>query len=142
MIKTGRMGLEKCRLIRLPEVRDRRGRLVVLERGPKLPFKIERVFYVYGVPGGKGRGQHAHKKLEQMILAASGRFEVILDDGRRKKRFVLKDPRVGLYIPPLVWHELRAFSKDAVCLVLASRPYDEASCFRDYEKFLGFTRRY
>ncbi|MBI5210958.1 MAG: FdtA/QdtA family cupin domain-containing protein [Elusimicrobia bacterium] len=131
------MDIGQCRKIGLQSIRDQRGQLVVAEVERQISFPVRRVFYVCGVPGGKVRGEHAHKRLEQLILAPYGRFEVLLDDGVDKRVDVLDDPGTGLYIPPLIWHEMRGFSEGAVCLVLASDRYDESDYYRDYAAFLG-----
>ena len=114
------MGLEHCRLIELPLVPDTRGNLTFVEAGRQVPFDIRRVFYLYDVPGGASRAGHAHKRLQQLIVAMSGSFDVKLDDGRNRKTFHLNRSYIGLYIPPLVWREIDNFSSNSVCMVLAS----------------------
>lgn len=130
------MSLEKVRTIRLPKVTDPRGNLTFIESSRHVPFEIRRVYYLYDVPGGETRGGHAHKELEQLIIAASGSFEVVLDDGCRRKSFFLNRSYYGLYVPTMVWRELINFSSGSVCLVLASQPYSENDYFRDHDKFL------
>jgi len=122
-------------LIDLPVVSDPRGDLTFVEGGNHVPFEIRRVYYLYNVPVDAERGGHAHKKLEQVIFALSGSFRITVDDGRERQKFWLRDPRRGLYISRMIWREMDAFSQGAVCMVLASQPYDEADYFRDYGKF-------
>jgi dTDP-4-dehydrorhamnose 3,5-epimerase-like enzyme len=129
------MSLSKCKIINLPKISDRRGNLTFIEENRHIPFQIRRIFYLYDVPGGERRGGHAHKRLHQLIIAASGSFDVILDDGFNRKRFHLNRSYYGLYIPPMIWRELDNFSSGSVCLVLASEYYDEDDYIRDYEIF-------
>lgn len=129
------MQLDKCKLIELPRVIDTRGNLTFIESNTHIPFDIKRVFYIYDVPGGSMRGGHAHRELEQVIIAVSGSFDFILDDGKNKKRVTLNRSYQGLYVCPMIWGELDNFSSGSVCLVLASAPYAESDYFRNYEKF-------
>lgn len=131
----GAAGLTGCRVVALPRITDPRGNLTFIEGGAHVPFDIARVYYLYDVPGGESRGGHAHRDLEQVIIAASGSLEVVVDDGRHTERFFLNRSYYGLYVPRMVWRELEDFSSGSVCLVLASRPYDEADYFRDYAEF-------
>lgn len=117
---------------------DRKGNLSVVENGKTLPFDVKRVYYLYDVPGGENRGSHAHRKLEQLIVAASGSFRVTLDDGNVKRSFVLNRPYQGLYVKPGMWRDLEDFSSGAVCLVLASEMYNPDDYIRDYDVFLRF----
>jgi len=133
--------LEKCKIIKLPKIYDSRGNLTFIEGKKHIPFEIKRVYYLYDVPSGAIRGGHAHKRLQQLIIAVSGSFDVILDDGYTRKRFHLNRPYYGLYIPTMVWRELDNFSAGAVCLVLASEYYDEDDYIRDYEVFLEEIRK-
>ncbi len=130
------MCLADCRLVDLPKVHDARGNLTFVEGTRHVPFAIERVYYLYDVPGGAERGGHAHRELRQLIIAMSGSFDVILDDGAERKRVHLNRSYYGLYVPRLIWRELDNFSSGSVCLVLASNRYDEADYFRSYEEFL------
>jgi dTDP-4-dehydrorhamnose 3,5-epimerase-like enzyme len=130
------MSLKNCRIIDLPKISDPRGNLTFIEGGRHAPFEIKRVYYLYDVPGGSERGGHAHKALHQLIIAMSGSFDVVLDDGRQKKRVHLNRSYFGLYVPPMIWRELDNFSSASVCMVLASNLYDEADYFRDYQDFL------
>lgn len=129
--------LEKCKLIDLPRVRDTRGSLSFIENGENMPFSIQRLYYIYDVPGGESRGAHAHKELMQIIIAMSGSFQVELTDGANTKSFTLSTPYVGLFVDKLIWRNLKNFSSGAVCAVLASMKYDESDYIRDYEKFLS-----
>ena len=130
------MSLEKCQLIDLPKIADARGNLTFIEGDRHVPFAIKRVYYLYDVPGGAERGGHAHKDLHQLIIAMSGSFDIVLDDGRNKKRVHLNRSYYGLYVCPMIWREMDNFSSGAVCLVLASNLYDEADYYRDYSDFL------
>ena len=130
------MPLDDCRIIQLPKIVDSRGNLTFIEGGNHIPFDIERVYYLYDVPGGSERGGHAHKALHQLIIAMSGSFDVVLDDGREKKRFHLNRSYSGLYVCPMMWRELDNFSSGSVCLVLASNSYDEDDYYRDYAAYL------
>jgi oxalate decarboxylase/phosphoglucose isomerase-like protein (cupin superfamily) len=116
----------------------RKGNLTVVENGDTLPFDVKRVYYLYDVPGGESRGAHAHKELEQLIVAASGSFTVTLDDGKSKRSFFLNRPYQGLYVKPGLWRSLDDFSSGAVCMVLASDVYNVADYIRDYEVFKKF----
>ncbi len=130
------MSLEECKIIEFPKIEDRRGNLTFLESGRHCPFDIKRVYYLYDVPGGAERGGHAHKDLEQLIIAASGSFDVVLDDGHQKKTFQLNRSYYGLYVPRMVWRELVNFSSASVCLVLASNYYTEDDYYRSYPHFI------
>ena len=117
---------------------DRKGNLTVVENGETLPFDVKRAYYLYDVPGGESRGAHAHRELEQLIVAASGSFSVTLDDGRNKRSFFLNRPYQGLLVKPGMWRDLSDFSSGAVALVLASDIYKEEDYIRDYQEFLHF----
>lgn len=127
--------LSLCRPVDFPKISDPRGNLTFIEGGNHIPFDIKRVYYTYDVPGGSDRGAHAHKKLHQVIIAMSGSFDVVLDDGFEKKRFHLNRSYFGLYVCPMMWRELDNFSSGSVCLVLASELYDPADYYRDYKEF-------
>lgn len=129
------MRLDRCKIIDLPKITDPRGNLTFIEGARHVPFDIKRVYYLYDVPGGAERGGHAHKNLHEFIIALSGSFDVILNDGTEKKRFHLNRSYYGLYVCPMVWRELDNFSSASVCMVLASAPYDESDYYRDYDKF-------
>jgi len=130
------MSLEDCRIIDLPKIQDCRGNLTFIEQNKHIPFDIKRVYYLYDVPGGEARGGHAHKQLQQLVIAVSGSFDVILGDGNNKKRFHLNRSYYGVYVPSGLWRELDNFSSGSVCLVLASELYDESDYIRDYDAFL------
>lgn len=130
------MSIDRCEIIDLPKIADHRGNLTFIEGGHQIPFAIQRVYYLYDVPGGAERGGHAHKELQQLIIAMSGSFDVILDDGNNKKRVHLNRSYNGLYVCPMIWRELDNFSSGSVCMVLASNYYDEADYYRDYDEFM------
>jgi hypothetical protein len=131
-----RSSVDDARLVALPRVTDPRGNLTFIEGSEHIPFAIARVYYLYDVPGGESRGGHAHRELEQFIIAASGSFRVVLDDGRKRRDVFLNRSYYGLLVPRLLWRELEDFSSGSVCLVLASSRYDEADYFRDYDAFV------
>lgn len=130
------MSFQQVRLIDLPRILDPRGNLTFIEAGNHVPFDIQRVYYLYDVPGGAERGGHGHKKLHQLMIAMSGSFDVQLDDGRTKFKYHLNRSYYGLYIPPMMWRDIDNFSSGSVCMVLASEHYDEADYYRDYADFL------
>jgi dTDP-4-dehydrorhamnose 3,5-epimerase-like enzyme len=130
------MTIERCQILELPKIHDPRGNLTFVESNNQIPFTIERVYYLYDVPGGSERGGHAHKGLHQLIIAMSGSFDVVLDDGKDKKRVHLNRSYSGLYVCPMIWRELDNFSSGAVCMVLASNKYDESDYYRDYAEFM------
>ena len=134
------MAQSKCQLIELPRVKDNRGNLTFIEENRHVPFEIKRIYYLYDVPGGEARGGHAHKKLQQFIIAANGSFDVVLDEGLSKERYHLNRSYYGLYIPSGVWRELDNFSSGSVCLVLASEFFDEQDYIRDYDVFKKYVR--
>jgi hypothetical protein len=125
-----------CSMIELPKVNNRAGNITALENMKSIPFEIKRVYYLYDMPGGEGRGGHAHVKLQQFIIAVSGAFDVLLDDGINKKIVHLNRSYYGLHIVPGIWRELLNFSSGAICLVLASEKYDESDYIRKYNKFI------
>jgi len=128
--------IAQCQPIDLPKVHDPRGNLTFIEGGNHIPFDIQRVYYLYDVPGGSERGGHAHKGLHQLIIAMSGSFDVVLDDGKDKKRVHLNRSYAGLYVCPMIWRELDNFSSGSVCMVLASNRYDEDDYYREYGAFM------
>ncbi len=135
------MALNDCKLVDLPKISDPHGNLSFIEAGKDIPFDIKRVYYLYDVPGGSDRGSHAHKNLHQFIVAMSGSFDVLLDDGKKKKRFHLNRSYNGLYVCPMMWRYLDNFSSGAVCMVLASSHYDEADYIRDYSDFISLIKQ-
>lgn len=134
--------VEDCSIMELDKHHsDRKGNLTVVENGTMFPFSTKRVYYLYDVPGGASRGSHAHKTLEQLIVAVSGSFRVSLDDGTNKKTFFLNRPYQGLYVRPGLWRDLEDFSSGAVCMVLASEVYQAEDYIRDYDAFLEYRSR-
>lgn len=134
------MSLEECRIISLPKISDPRGNLTFIEGERHIPFAIKRVYYLYDVPGGAERGAHGHRRLQQFIVAMSGSFDVILDDGYEKKKFHMNRSYYGLYVSPMMWRDITNVSSGAVLMVLASDYYDAADYFRDYREFLEAIR--
>jgi dTDP-4-dehydrorhamnose 3,5-epimerase-like enzyme len=130
------VSIDRCELIQLPKIADPRGNLTFIEGDRHVPFDIRRVYYLYDVPGGGERGGHAHKGLHQLIVAMSGSFDVVLDDGKDKKRVHLNRSYQGLYVCPMIWRELDNFSSGSVCMVLASNRYDEDDYYREYGDFM------
>lgn len=131
--------VEECYLVELDKHHsDRKGNISVVENGVTLPFDVERVYYLYDIPGGESRGAHAHKGLYQLVVAVSGCFDVVIDDGKKKKRFTLNRPYQGLFIVPGMWRDLENFSSGSVCLVLASMVYNESDYIRNYSEFIEF----
>ncbi len=127
--------IDDCRIIDLPRISNRRGNITFVEGANHIPFEVERVYYLYDVPGGSVRGGHAHKQLQQLIVSVMGAFDIILDDGYKKKTVHLDRAYFGLYIPNMIWRELENFSSGGICLVLASLPYNESDYYRDYNEF-------
>lgn len=131
------MGINTCKIIELPKIQDPRGNLTFVESSVHIPFDIKRAYYIYDVPGGSQRGGHAHKKLLEFIIAISGSFDVLLDDGIEKKKIHLARSYYGLYVSTMIWRELDNFSSGSVCLVLTSDKFDESDYYRDYTDFLN-----
>lgn len=123
-------------ILDIPIAHDQRGNLSVVEGGELIPFDIKRLYYLYDVPGGATRGGHAHRNLQQLIIAASGSFDVILDNGVSRQKFSLNRSYKGLYIPVMTWREIENFSSGAVCMVLASEHFDETDYIYEYDAFL------
>lgn len=134
------MSIHDCKLIKLPKISDPRGNLTFIEGHNHIPFDIKRVYYLYDVPGGAERGGHAHKALQQLIIAISGSFDIHLDDGVERKTIHLNRSYDGLLIPTMTWREIDNFSSAAVCLVMASERYDESDYYRDYAEFVKAAR--
>jgi hypothetical protein len=124
-----------CSIIHFPKIHNRAGNITPLTNDLEIPFEVKRVYYLYDIPGGEGRGGHSHKKLEQLIIAASGSFDVTIDDGTNRKTVQLNRPYFGLHLYPGMWRDISNFSSGAICLVLASESYDKADYIRDYEEF-------
>ncbi len=125
-----------CALIQLPKIKNRTGNITAVENNIEVPFNVNRIFYLYDIPGGEDRGAHAHKECHQFLVAASGSFEVQLDDGKVKRTVLLNQPFVGLHIPPGIWASEINFSSGAICLVLASHKYDEGDYIRSYKEYI------
>ena len=124
-----------CTVIELPRVQNRAGNITAVNNNINIPFDVKRVFYIYDIPGGEDRGAHAHIDCHQFLIAASGSFEVELDDGINKRTVTLNRPYYGLHIPPGIWAAEKGFSSGSVCLVLASHKYNEADYIREYKEF-------
>lgn len=130
------MRIDTCKIIDLPKNADPRGNLTFIEGGRQVPFEIKRVFYLYDVPGGADRGGHALKNCHQFLIAMSGSFDVVVFDGKEKKRFHLNRSYYGLHLPPMIWREIENFSSGSVCLAMASEYYDAGDYYRDYNLYL------
>lgn len=129
-----------CSVIELPKIENRSGNLTSIQNSIEIPFDIKRIFYLYDIPGGKDRGAHAHLKCHQFLVAGSGNFDVLLDDGKSKKLVQLNKPYIGLYIPPGIWASEINFSSGSICLVLASHKFEESDYIRDYKEFLDYKK--
>lgn len=130
--------IDDCRIIDLRKMHDPRGNLTPIEENKDVPFEIKRIFYLYDVPGGESRGAHAHYKDNQFLIAASGAFEVFVDDGVNQKVFTLNRPYYGLLVPPGIWSAEQEFSSGSVCLVLTDNLYEATDYIRDYDEFLKY----
>jgi len=130
-----------CCVLELNKIHNRSGNITVIENLKHIPFEVKRVYYLYDVPGGGERGGHAHKELRQLIIAASGCFDIVLDDGKNKKVVELNRPYYGLYVLPGIWREIINFSSGAICLVLASEVYHKDDYIRGYQDFLNWKAR-
>lgn len=128
-----------CSLIYLPKIKSRSGNITPVHNNIEVPFEIKRVFYLYDIPGGESRGAHAHKECHQFLIAASGAFEVLLDDGKTQRQVMLNRSDVGLHIPPGIWASEINFSSGSICLVLASKLYDAEDYIRDYETYKKYS---
>jgi hypothetical protein len=131
------MGIEQARIINLRKISDPKGNLTPIEGGDDIPFEIRRVYYTYDIPGGETRGGHAHVLVQEFIIAVSGSFDVVLDDGKGRASFFLNRSYYGLYVPAMIWRDLANFSSGSVCLVLASDRYDETEYVRDRDAFVA-----
>lgn len=129
-----------CSVIELPKIETEGGNITPIQGNENIPFEIKRVFYTYDIPGGEARGAHAHKECHQFLVAASGAYEVLLDDGVNKRTVLLNRPFYGLHVPPGIWASEQAFSSGSICLVLASHGYDEADYIRDYNEYLIYRK--
>ena len=138
MIK--RNSVDECNILYLKQIGDRDGHITAINNSFDLPFAIKRIFYLYDIPGGASRGAHAHKECHQFLVAASGSFEVLLDDGKSKRQVLLNRPNIGLHIPPGIWASEINFSSGSICLVLASHEYNEEDYIRAYDDYLNYIR--
>ena len=129
-----------CSVIKLPKIENRSGNLTSIQNSIEIPFDIKRIFYLYDIPGGKDRGAHAHLECHQFLIAGSGSFDVLLDDGKSKKLVTLNQPYKGLHIPPGIWASEINFSSGSICLVLASNIYEESDYIRSYKEFLEYKK--
>jgi hypothetical protein len=132
--------VNECKVIELTQFNNPAGNISIIEEYSSIPFAIERIYYLYDTPCSKSRGGHAHKELSQLIIAASGSFNITLNDGNNNKTFFLNNPNQGLLIVPGIWRELRDFSSGSICLVLASHKYDYSDYLRDYQDFLSYKK--
>jgi oxalate decarboxylase/phosphoglucose isomerase-like protein (cupin superfamily) len=127
-----------CSIYELPKIKNRAGNITPVHNNIEIPFNVKRIFYLYDIPGGESRGAHAHKECHQFLIAASGSFEVLLDDGKTKRIVQLNRPYVGLHIPPGVWASEINFSSGAICLVMASHTYNESDYIRTYDAYINY----
>lgn len=131
----------ECNLLHLKQIGDRNGHITTVNNNVELSFAVKRIFYLYDIPGGESRGAHAHKECHQFLVAASGSFEVLLDDGLTKRQVLINRPDLGLHIPPGIWASEINFSSGSICLVLASHEYNENDYLREYEDYLNFIKK-
>jgi hypothetical protein len=129
------MNVDDCSLINLSKISKRSGNITIVSNNIELPFEVKRVFYLYDIPGGESRGGHAHLECHQFLVAASGAFEVLLDDGKTQRKVMLNRPDIGLHIPPMIWASEINFSSGSICLVLVSHFYDESDYVRQYNLY-------
>lgn len=130
----------ECNLLHLNQIGDRNGHITAINNNLEIPFAVKRIFYLYDIPGGESRGAHAHKECHQFLVAASGSFEVLLDDGLTKRQVLVNRPDLGLHIPPGIWASEINFSSGSICLVLASHEYNENDYLREYEDYLKYIK--
>lgn len=133
-----KVSVYECNLLHFNQIGNRSGHITSINNNIEIPFSTKRIFYLYDIPGGESRGAHAHKECHQFLVAASGSFEVLMDDGQTKRQVLLNRPDVGLHIPPGIWASEINFSSGSICLVLASHEYDESDYIRNYEDFLKY----
>jgi hypothetical protein len=138
MNNKSKTSINDCVIIELPKIDNRAGNISPIQGCKDIPFEIKRVFYLYDIPGGEDRGAHAHRKCHQFLIAGSGSFNAIVDDGKNKRTFNLNRPYNGLYIPPGIWAAEMGFSSGAICLVLTSHEYDENDYIRNYQDFIDY----
>lgn len=137
---SNRITVFECNLIHLKQLGDRSGHITAVNNNEEIPFATKRIFYLYDIPGGESRGAHAHKECHQFLVAASGAFEVLLDDGKTKRLVLLNKPDIGLHIPPGIWASEINFSSGSICLVLASHEYNGEDYIRAYDDYLNYIR--
>lgn len=130
-----------CNILQLPKIHNRAGNITAIQNTKEIPFNIKRIFYLYDIPGGESRGAHAHYTCYQFLIAASGSFEVLIDDGNVQKLVQLNKPYIGLHIPPTIWASEINFSSGAICLVLASELYNERDYIRDHKEFIKYKKQ-
>jgi hypothetical protein len=135
-----KISVSDCQVIELPKIKNRSGNLTSIQNSIEIPFDIKRIFYLYDIPGGEDRGAHAHIECHQFLIAGSGSFDILLDDGKSKKLITLNQPYIGLHIPPGIWASEVNFSSGSICLVLASHKYDEKDYIRYYKEFLNYMK--
>ena len=135
------MHLDQVKIVDLPKVLDQRGNLSFIEETRHVPFEVRRVYWIYDVPGGESRGGHAFKEQQELIVALSGSFDILVDDGKDKKIFSLNRSYNGLYIPAGFWRQMENFSTNSLALVLSSTPFDEKDYIRDYQEFIEYRKR-
>ena len=140
MSKKGIINMDKPNIVNLPKFLDARGNLSFVEQENHIPFVIKRTYWLYGVPGGESRGGHAYKENQEFIVALSGSFDVILDDGEEKKKFALNRSYYGLYVPKGLWREMDNFSTNSLAMILSSTDYDESDYIRNYDEFFKLKR--
>jgi hypothetical protein len=139
-MQSNRSSVFNCTLLELPKIHTDGGNITAINNEIDIPFKIKRVYYLFDVPSGESRGGHGHMDLHQIIIAVSGSFDIIIDDGNIKRTFHLARPNIGIYMPPGLWRELSNFSSGSICLVLASHLYDETDYLRDYKEFITWKK--
>lgn len=139
--RKNKLTVYNCSIIGLPKIETEGGNITPVHPNINVPFDIKRVFYSYDIPGGEARGAHAHKECHQFLVAASGAYEVLLDDGVNKRTVLLNRPFYGLHIPPGIWASEQAFSSGSICLVLASHGYSEEDYIRKYEDYLEYIQK-
>ena len=140
MSKNGTINMDKPNIVNLPKFLDARGNLSFVEQENHIPFVIKRTYWLYDVPGGESRGGHAYKENQEFIVALSGSFDVILDDGEKKKKFTLNRSYYGLYVPKGLWREMNNFSTNSLAMILSSTDYDESDYIRNYDEFFKLKR--
>ena len=129
------MTIDECKIIELPKISDPRGNLTFIEGDRNIPFAIRRAYWIYDVPGGEIRGGHSYRTLQELIIAVSGSFDVVVDDGNNKRVFSLNRSYYGLYVPSMIWRDLENFSTNSLCFVLSSSDYEESDYIRDFSAY-------